>query len=964
MWPLAAILGAAIGGGVFLCVTGILVTVSVQRHRHRQVLQAHGLSRGLSRYHRSKLSATDNNYVHVTPPNASLRDSSCLPADADWVQSQVKDRRQHYHQRTRSHWSIKPKGSLVDHQTSDISVLKSPKKRQHKKIKKQLSMGKIHQQSLPVIEEAVPQTRMTSSNSAFVAELSGESPTSRPPQELDSQIKPDSSAGWPLTSALSVGATPPPTEVFSRVARPSVIRRIGGLHHLVTRDLPNVEAEPPVTSDEGRTIHPSATWGPPSMTTSNHGEKEFVAPTTRANSSFDTLNSSLLTVVLSPSTVTQSADHTSLSDFEFDLERKRSAASLNMAMCKQMPLRTGVGIRTAKSSVRSLHPTLDVVEQTLDNPSPDHRDQYLPPTMPQTSFSKRSRVEYWTDVDAAETPRWHFNGLDKQRHSMLEASELQDLRRISESMASPGVKSHSLRPLRPLTQRPASIVITNPLQWQKQDHFPAVDCHQSCPNPVGDGLPQADERSTEMASVLHSILMDEDNDNGSLRGNGDVNRYEYGNPRPFPPSMLLGNATGPAKDNSLSQLQTRSPSDVHSTLTPSVHSSHAIPSSENSGTPRPDSDIFSAAYVNMNMDVSRDHRGDTCQWYRSPQQSTKREPTSTPPSSHYPERFESPILSSPALQTSALYPRKVREGREVNISHTTSEGSPVQSRADGQYRIPEGVRADSASARRQGRAIRTMRSERNLVDMTATRTSQHIALSTGRHNTELTDHMSPPVNKRISGLRASSSNSSINTISPHIMSRPRGKASSTRRVRLNEDRSRMAQANRMRSAHHTDRASPSIPPHSGVSIWEDVSIGNHSPEIDVSTPPPLRITSRSGSGSGSRRSPHNRPMYLNNVTQRDEGFRHGPQRQPFPRQHPQPSKQSVKDFPHEYEEMGSSVLVQRLERAVSDGRWDDELHSHQEVEPTTRNIGFGLGISNGNIRIGEPQSYRRHVVYK
>ncbi|RVX71297.1 hypothetical protein B0A52_04871 [Exophiala mesophila] len=934
MWPLAAILGAAIGGGVFLCVTGILVTVSIQRHRHRQVLQAHGLSRGLSRYHRSKLSATDNNYVHVTPPNASLRDSSCLPADADWVQSQVKDRRQHYHQRTGSHWSINRKGSLVDHQTSDIYVLKSPKKRQHKKIKKQVSMGKIHQQSLPVIEETVPGTRVTSTNSAFVAELSGESPTSHPPQELDSQSQPNSSVGWPLASALSVGATPPPTEVLSRVARPSVIRRIGGLQHLVTRDLPNVEAEPPATSDEGRTIHPSATWGPPSMTTSSHGEKEFLAPTTRANSSFDTLGSSLLTVVLSPSTVPQSADHTSLSDFEFDLERKRSAASLDMAVCKQMPLRTGVGIRTAKSSVRSLHPTLDVVEQTLDNPSPDHQDQFLPPTIPQKSSSKRSGVKYWTDVDVAENPRWHFNGPDKQRHSMLEASELQGLRTISESMASQGVKSH---PLRPLPQRPASIVITNPLQWQKQDHFPAADCHQSCPNPVGDDLLQADERSTEMPSVLHSILMDEDNDSGSLRGNGDVERCEYENPRPFPPSMLLANVTGPSKDNSLSQLQTRSPSDVHPTLTPSVHSSHAIASSESSGTPRPDSDIFSAAYVNMNMDVSRDHRGDKYQWYRSPQQSTKREPTSTPPSSHYPERFESPMLPSPALQTSAFYPRKVREGREVNISHTTSEGSPVQSRADGQYRIPEGVKADSASARRQGRAIRTMRSERNLVDMTATRTSQHIALSTGRHNTELTDRMSPPVNKRISGLRASSSNSSINTISPYIMSRPRGKASSTRPIRLHEDRSRTAQAKRMRSAHHTDRASPSMPPHSGVSIWEDASFGNGSPEIDVSTPPPLRITSRSGSGSGSRRSPHN------HVIQREEGFQHEAQRQLFLRQYPQPSKQSVKDFPHEYGDMESSVLVQRLERAVSDGRWDDELHSHQEVELTTRNIGVGLG---------------------
>lgn len=460
----------------------------------------------------------------------------------------------------------------------------------------------------------------------------------------------------------------------------------------------------------------------------------------------------------------------------------------------------------------------------------------------------------------------------------------------------------------------------------------------------------------------HSLSMDESKVGGKVRGNGAATQYEDETLVPFSHPRLLANAVAPTRDNPLPRSQTRSPSNVHLTLTPSIHTSYVQASSETSGTPRPDSDIFSTAYVNMNIGASRDHRGDKYQWYISPQQSIKGEPTSTPPSSRRSELLDSPILPSPALQTSTLYHRKLREGRDVNLNQTTSEGSPVQSRPGGQYRGTEGNKIDPTNTRRQGRGtIRTMRSERNLVDLTATRTCQHIALSTGRHNTELNDYLTPPVNKRISGLRTSSSNSSISTISPYIMARPRGKVSQARQAVINEDGSRMLQVTRMQNTHHTVRASPSMVSLIGMSIWEDVSVSNGSPELDVSTPPPLRISPRSGSGP--RRSPHNRPMYLNNVTRQGEDSRHEQQRQPLPRQFQRPPKQPVKDLPHEYEDMKGSVLVQRLERAVSDGRWDNELHSQQEVESGSRNIGVGLGLRNGNVRIGEPESFRQRVLY-
>ena len=82
-WGVASVVAA-----ITFAIGTVIVVFFVRRRHHRLMLQTSGLSRGLSTYHRARLSADPTNYAHISPPRTQLRRSAQLPFGAvstDWA---------------------------------------------------------------------------------------------------------------------------------------------------------------------------------------------------------------------------------------------------------------------------------------------------------------------------------------------------------------------------------------------------------------------------------------------------------------------------------------------------------------------------------------------------------------------------------------------------------------------------------------------------------------------------------------------------------------------------------------------------------------------------------------------------------------------------------------------------------------------------------------------------------------
>ena len=166
MWSVTVIAVVAVTGAVGLLVVAVPLAVSIERRRHRKLMQQHGLSGRLS-IHRPNLSVNENNYAHVPRPTTHVRRSGG-------------------HARLSNTWTTVPSEESIEPVLEDIPVdeplpptakwrkgipsslygpaFHLPKTRRQKKIQKAIAMNQMPQSPLSAITEftdSAPDTPIT-----------------------------------------------------------------------------------------------------------------------------------------------------------------------------------------------------------------------------------------------------------------------------------------------------------------------------------------------------------------------------------------------------------------------------------------------------------------------------------------------------------------------------------------------------------------------------------------------------------------------------------------------------------------------------------------------------------------------------------------------------------------------------------------------------------------------------------
>ena len=398
------------------------------------------------------------------------------------------------------------------------------------------------------------------------------------------------------------------------------------------------------------------------------------------------------------------------------------------------------------------------------------------------------------------------------------------------------------------------------------------------------------------------------------------------------------------------------------------------PSSLSSGTPRPDSDVFNSTHVHI-VSSSNYTNSSPRHWPLSPTSVSNRRLNDTPTpvlkAEYHPP--ESPMLPSPAFNISSLYPRKslVKGPRNPRGSVQNFKpycASPLQHKQAYCYRISKDRDSYNGEIdlRKSVMMLRSMNSEGRLLDEQSRKIYRNVG-DTGNENSSMDSLklVTPPMNKRVSGLRNSSCASSIITVSP-MLDRPiRGPSPLAYGINSKSNRGRNCLAGNptlTTDPPHpaTMPASPSAMSIGAISIWEDASVRADSPEPDV----PARRTIQAQPSAVRKGSPRMQGQYRPNpITSRS----HMLHPQDYPRQQippPQRPKTPTRIHLHRLSDVENSNLVQRLERVVSNGTWDGKRDgkrngsggdgTHSRLPSSEPGLEIGLGLRVGNTRLGEP----------
>ena len=202
MWSIPVLIVVAVLGASLLFATGTMVMISILRRRDRHLMQRHGVNGNLAAYHRSRLSATENNYAHIPAPNAPLRRNAhpeSLPAIWNTIPSeehlQPADAPQRYPENELFPLNAKRRKSF--RASVYGQSFHAPKTRRQKKIEKTISLKQLPRSPLSAITEFTDST-----DGPAIAEL----PTEHTPS--DTRAKADesrSSAPQPLPVAKTRG---------------------------------------------------------------------------------------------------------------------------------------------------------------------------------------------------------------------------------------------------------------------------------------------------------------------------------------------------------------------------------------------------------------------------------------------------------------------------------------------------------------------------------------------------------------------------------------------------------------------------------------------------------------------------------------------------------------------------------------------------------------------------------------
>jgi hypothetical protein len=193
---IAATWGVALVTAAITFTIGAVIVVVIVRHRHRQLMPSPpGLTRGLSTYHRTHLSADASNYAHIPLPRTRLRRSTHLPhgvISEGWTDLPSQDS-----------ISLPPMAVISEQRHADPELAQPkrrrslratfsphsfhvPKTRRQKKIDRAIPLNAVRRSPLSAITEfSDPNTRDVSPAIGAVELPTEITPTTTPPRRED-----------------------------------------------------------------------------------------------------------------------------------------------------------------------------------------------------------------------------------------------------------------------------------------------------------------------------------------------------------------------------------------------------------------------------------------------------------------------------------------------------------------------------------------------------------------------------------------------------------------------------------------------------------------------------------------------------------------------------------------------------------------------------------------------------------
>ncbi|ETI24307.1 hypothetical protein G647_03676 [Cladophialophora carrionii CBS 160.54] len=962
MWSIGSIITVAVVGAAALTITGILLAISLERRRHTKILKAHGLTRGLSNYHRTKLSANGLNYSHIMPPSSLLRRSVQLPygivsighddKPGDDEERQLGASNEHVGEYTEV---LRSKTNRSIQRGFSGEPLYIPKPRRAGKLRKAVPIERIQRSPLSAITEfSDPPTSAPADTSEFSAHsttmLLPETAVTRPEKHLSTQ--------WPLADANTRGSRSMPTEIMEITARESVLMRRGGGVHNVASTLHGLPYSTSATSTAS--MAPDDPLPPlPAIDALKRPKNHDLRRA--SNVSLETVGSSVLGASMSsPAINGADANHSCLAQNRrppaFDLALKREFATPEL---QAPPVRKTIHGLVTGASIRSLHPTV-----VLDEASPARNLSdlpRLPPIVVREESLKTIDASNWT------LPPLKVNKIRKQsglpnRHSMIEPSKLAQWRAVSDP--APGlIPDDDVFAIGEALRRPNSVATGNPLDWTRQTG--SLSKRHSLASPAYSDGPKRGHKRQNCIRIMNLPVPDR---------RSSVQRL------PELREELPSNSTGATPTGRLSVFEIKqlrpifrprspAPMDLKSSPTPSLFKNAPIltptprparkqyiqpPASSAPGlrrplgTPRPDSEVFNSTHMDLAM--SSPYNNTPCHWPLP--HSMQLDVNNTPPSARpsEPSPFESPILPSPALNSSSLYPRKslVKGPRSPRTSAqmTTSSTSPLQNKQTHKHRVGKYPGPNGQTGLALGKTVmmlKSMNSEARLLE-------QGRSNASGDKSPEMTALPSPPLNKRVRGLRNSTCAPSISSTPPSppppqerhqgLLSRgpsPLANASNLHRIDSTKGTKPTLCLPRSHLSISLSSRVTSMMSTGGGSIWEDASVRAESPdpeeEGEAMAPLALRTLAktdqnqRSLSLYPSRSSSRAGCTSFASIITRDFGSQGGTENE---------SEEDNENMPVDtnqnlYADDNASHVVQQLERVVSSGQWDHKHTSKQRV---------------------------------
>ncbi|EXJ60842.1 hypothetical protein A1O7_04995 [Cladophialophora yegresii CBS 114405] len=824
------------------------------------------------------------------------------------------------------------------------------KPRRAGKLRKAMPIERIQRSPLSAITEfsdpptsAPPDAREFSAHSTTI--LLPETAMIRPEKHLSTQ--------WPLANATTRGSRSMPTEIMEITARESVLMRRGGGGHNISSTSPGIPYSTSAIS--------TASMAPDDPLPPLPAIDAFKRPKNHdlrraSNVSLETIGSSVLGPSMSSPADNREAGHSYLARNRrpptFDLALKRDCATPEL---QAPPVKKTIHGLVTGASIRSLHPTVVTDEASRARDPMDV--PRLPPVVVREESLKTIDASNWT-LPPLKVNKIRAQSGQPKRHSMIEPSRLAQWRTVSDP-ATGLVPEDDVFAIGEALRRPNSVATGNPLDWNRQTgslskrhSLTSLTCsdgpkrghkRQNCIRIMNLPVPEKKSSVQRLPELREELPV---NSTGATPKGGP---FEVNQPRPIfrpgsPTHMDLKSSPTPSPFKN-APILTPTPRPARKQyIQPPASSASGL--RRPSGTARPDSEVFNSNH--MDVPMSSPYNNTPRHWPLS--RSMQLDVNDTPPSARpsEPPPFESPILPSPAWNSSSLYPRKslVKGPRSPRNSAqtSTSSTSPLQNKQGHRNRVAKNTVSNGQTGLTLGKTVIMLRS----INSEARLLEQRSSNAGDEKSPEITAPPSPPLNKRVMGLRNSSCAPSISSTPPSppppqerhqvVLSRgpsPLAYASSLQPNELARGTKPTLCLPRSHLSVSPSTRVTSMMSTGGASIWEDASVRAESPdpeeESEAIAPLALRTLVKTDQN---QRSLALYPSRSSSILTRDFGTRAGTE-VGVENEHGNAIENIQVDTSQNlYADNNASHVVRRLERVVSGGQWDHKHISKQRSMTT------------------------------